>query len=122
MTEDGARKIHAIDPRSLVQIPLDAEVAYTATPDGLEIKQLYFKEPGTLMGQHAHLWSHAHLVGSGEIRVWVEGVEVGDFKAGECINIEAGKKHMLMSLKADTRGFCIHNTANPIVERAVFPK
>lgn len=124
MTEEEARKIHSIAQVSLIQIPLGPDVGFP-TADGLEIKELYFPVPGIFMGQHAHQRSHAHLVGSGEIRVWVEGKELGDFKAGQSIDIEAGKLHMLMSLKPDTRGFCIHNVVGldeiQVVKRAVFP-
>ncbi len=111
---------HHLAQVALVEIPLGADVSYV-TADGLEIKELYFKEPGIVMGQHAHGFSHSHLVGSGELRVWVEGVELGDFKAGQAINIAAGKKHMLMSLKDDTRGFCIHSQEILIREMAEFP-
>lgn len=119
MTEEEARQIHSSSQVALVQIPLGPDISFP-TADGLEIKELYFPEPGIFMGQHAHQFDHAHLVGNGELRVWVNGVELGDFKAGESINIEAGKLHMLMSLKKDTRGFCIHNAENPILKRAVF--
>lgn len=124
MTEDEARQIHSIAQVSLVQIPLEPDLSFP-TADGLEIKELYFREPGIFMGQHAHARGHAHLVGSGEVRVWVNGKELGDFKAGQSIDIEAGKLHMLMSLKPDTRGFCIHNVVGldeiEIVKEAVFP-
>lgn len=124
MTEEEARLIHSVAQVALVQIPLGADVSYV-TADGLEIKELYFKEPGIFMGQHAHARGHVHLVGSGEVRVWVEGVEMGDFSAGQAIDIAAEKMHMLMSLKAGTRGFCIHNVVGldgiGIVKRAEFP-
>lgn len=124
MTEEEARKIHSIAQVSLVQIPLGPDIGFP-TADGLEIKELYFPEPGIVMGQHAHARGHAHLVGSGEIRVWVEGKELGDFKAGQAIDIKAGKMHMLMSLKKDTRGFCIHNVVGldeiQVLKKAVFP-
>lgn len=125
MTEEEARQIHCVEQVALVQIPLGADVSYI-TADGLEIKELYFAAPGIFMGQHEHAFSHAHLVGSGEVRVWVEDKELGDFKAGQAIHIAAGKKHLLMSLKADTRGFCIHNIDSigeiKITKRAEFPR
>lgn len=124
MTEEEARQVHSIAQVSLVQIPLGADISFP-TSDGLEIKELYFPEPGIFMGQHAHARSHAHIVGSGAVRVWVEGKEMGDFKAGQVIDIAAGKLHMLMSLKKDTRGFCVHNVVGldeiGIVKEAVFP-
>lgn len=123
MTEEQARLIHNVQEVDLVQLPQEAEVSFS-TSDDLEIKVLYFQEPGIFMGQHSHTWSHAHIVGSGALRVWIEGEELGDFEAGTCIDIEAGKKHILMSLKEDTRGFCVHNLHGlneiPLLERAVF--
>ena len=119
MREEEAANIHSLDQVKLIQLPLTPEVSFP-TADGLEIKELYFAEPGIFMGQHAHQFSHAHLVGSGVLRVWVEDIEVGDFTAGQTISIRAGKLHTLMSLKAETRGFCIHNANNPVLKRAVF--
>lgn len=124
ITEEEARTIHSIDQVSLVQMSVGPDVLWPDTPDGLGIKELYFSDPGIFMGQHAHERGHAHLVGSGEIRAWVEGEELGDFKAGSVINIEGGKRHLLMSLKGDTRGFCITNLAdgeNPIVALSESP-
>ncbi len=117
MTEAEVRSIHSIAQVQMVKLPMAPEVSWPDTPDGLGIKELYFAEPGIVMGQHAHAVGHTHLVGSGELRVWVEGVELGDFKAGETVWLAGFKRHMLMSLKADTRGFCITNTSmdSPIV-------
>ena len=107
----------------MVEMPLDADISFVKTPDGLCIKQLYFPYPGIFMGQHAHEFSHSHLVGNGEIRVWVEGVKNGDFKAGELIFIESGKRHMMMSLKSETRGFCISSVSvNAVTKESHFPK
>lgn len=111
ITEEEARRIHSISEVQMVRLPLteEPEIGWPDANNGVGIKELYFPEPGIFMGQHAHARGHDHLVGSGEVRVWVEGVEVGDFKAGQVINIEAGKRHILMSLKKDTRGFCLTN-------------
>ena len=117
ITEEEARQIHSIAQVRLVRLPLSPDVSWPESPDDIGIKELYFPEPGIFMGQHAHRIGHTHLVGSGEIRLWVEGVESGDFKAGKTIWLEAGKRHMLMSLKRDTRGFCITNV--PLGESTV---
>jgi len=123
MSEQMARGIHSIADVNLVKLPMGPDISWPDTPDGLGIKELYFPHPGIVMGQHAHAKGHTHLVGSGEIRLWVEGVESGDFRAGQTIWLEAGKRHMLMSLMADTRGFCITNTQgeNPIVALSECP-
>ncbi len=111
ITEEEARRIHSISEVQLVRLPLTQEpdVSWPDSSNRIGIKELYFPEPGIFMGQHAHKIGHDHLVGSGEVRVWVEGVELGDFGPGKVISIEAGKRHILMSLKRDTRGFCITN-------------
>lgn len=113
ITEEEARRIHSISEVQLVRLPLTQEpdVSWPDSRSRIGIKELYFPEPGIFMGQHAHSIGHDHLVGSGEVRVWVEGIEVGDFGAGQIINIEAGKRHILMSLKRNTRGFCLTNLA-----------
>lgn len=123
LTEAQAREIHSIAQVRLVKLPMAPEVSWPDTQDGLGIKELYFAEPGIVMGQHAHKIGHTHLVGSGEVRAWAEGVELGDFKAGQSFWIAAGKRHMLMSLMADTRGFCITKvgTENPVLALSECP-
>lgn len=124
ISEQVARTIHSIAEVKMVQLPMAPEESWPDTPDGLGIKGLYFPLPGIFMGQHAHAIGHTHLVGSGEVRVWEEGVEIGDFKAGQTIWLAAGKRHILMSLVADTRGFCITNVAagaNPVVALSECP-
>lgn len=127
ITEEEARRIHSISEVQMVRLPLtpEPEIGWPDAKNGVGIKELYFPQPGIFMGQHAHKRGHDHLVGSGEIRVWVEGVEVGDFKAGQVINMEAGKRHILMSLKKDTRGFCLTSLAlgeNAVVALSEFPE
>lgn len=124
ITEEQARAIHSMSQVHLVSLPLGPDMSWPDAQDGIAIKELYFAEPGIVMGQHAHEKGHTHLVGSGEERVWVEGVELGDFTAGQTYWIEPWKRHMIMSLKANTRGFCITNVAesdNPVVARSVRP-
>lgn len=123
LTEEQARAIHSIAEVKMVKLPMAPEADWPDTPDGLGIKGLYFEAPGIVMGQHAHKIGHTHLVGSGELRVWVEGVESGDFKAGQTIWLQPFKRHMMMSLKADTRGFCITNVGveNPVVALSECP-
>ena len=92
--------------------------------DDICIKVFTAKKAGTFMGQHAHAYDHGHLVAHGEVRVFLDGKFAGDFKAGEMIMIEKGKKHVLLSLEDNTVGACIHNTHGEvdavIAERSVF--
>lgn len=120
MTEHEAMQIISPGQVALIPQPQEPDVAVVETPDGLFLKEIYFGEPGTFMGQHGHQYAHAHLVGSGAMRVWIDDDTFRDFDAGQIINIEAGKLHTFMSLKPETRGFCIHNTAPITVVEARF--
>lgn len=92
--------------------------------DDICIKLFVAKKAGTFMGQHAHAYDHAHLVAAGEVRIFVDGEFVGDYKMGDLFTIPKGKKHVLLSLEDNTVGACIHNThgeADPVItEKAVF--
>jgi quercetin dioxygenase-like cupin family protein len=124
MTESEALAVHSLDQVRLARLPDEPEASWPETPDGIAIKGLHFPTPGIVMGQHAHSFGHSHLVGSGALRVWVEGKELGDFAAGQVIYLQAGKRHTMMSLKAETWGFCITNTAGlgAVVARSEFPQ
>lgn len=77
--------------------------------DGVYSKVFVARRAGTFIGQHSHVYDHGHLVASGEVRLFVDDKEVGDFSAGAMILIEAGKKHVLLALENNTMGVCIHN-------------
>lgn len=75
---------------------------------GIYFRSVFLKDAGTFIEQHVHDYDHATYVGSGEVRLWVNGEFVGDFEAGLAIPIEANKKHSFQSLKPDTRLTCVH--------------
>lgn len=120
--EQQARSIHTLSVK-LVACADSPDVSHY-TADGVFIKQLFFPRPKIFMGQHAHAHAHALMIAFGEVRLWVDGVERGDFGEGDCIHVEAGKKHTLMSLKKAI-GYCIHNLHGleevEIKERAEMP-
>jgi quercetin dioxygenase-like cupin family protein len=77
------------------------------TPDGLFIKT--FAVPANvLVPQHAHEFAHVTLVCKGRVIAWKGRSGIGEFKEGECINIEAGAIHEFLALE-DSRLACIHN-------------
>ncbi len=123
MDEEQARALHALEGVRLIERKEGPDVSHH-TEDGVYIKQLFFPEAGVFMGQHAHTHSHALMVASGELRLWIDGEERGDYKESECIHVEAGKKHTFMSL-CRTVSYCIHNLHGlpevEIQERAEFP-
>lgn len=67
------------------------------------------EEAGTYFKQHSHDYSHATLIATGGIRVWVEDKFIGDFYAPKAVEIEAGKKHTFQSLRPQTWFYCVHN-------------
>ena len=70
------------------------------------------KKPEMIVPQHVHDYDHATYVGAGRVRVWVDGLFLADFEAGQLIPIQAGKLHEFMSLEAGTRLACIHDIAS----------
>jgi quercetin dioxygenase-like cupin family protein len=77
--------------------------------DGIFIKQMIIANPGTLIPQHSHRYDHTSMVAVGAVRVWQDGVEIGDFRAPAGLLIRAGAKHLFMALEAGTILYCIHN-------------
>lgn len=81
------------------------------TTDGVFIKQMFLKETGTLVPQHAHAYGHTSMLASGSVRMWKGDVLVGDFIAPQPIFVEAKVKHSFLSLEPDTLIYCIHNVS-----------
>jgi len=82
-----------------------------AAPDGIWIKQMLLKDAGTLVPQHAHVYDHTSMLAVGSVRMWADGVLVGEFKAPHPIFIKAKVKHAFLSLEPDTLIYCIHNVS-----------
>ena len=80
-------------------------------PDGIFVKQMYLRQAGTRVPQHAHVYAHTTLLAVGKMRVWKEGQLMGDFAAPAPIYIEAKVKHTLMALEDHTLAYCIHNVS-----------
>jgi quercetin dioxygenase-like cupin family protein len=79
--------------------------------DDIFIKQMAIAKAGTLIPQHSHRYDHSSLVAAGAVRLWQDGVLVGDFTAPAGILIAAGRKHLFMALADATVVYCIHNLA-----------
>ena len=82
-----------------------------ASVDGVFIKQMYLKDPGMLVPQHAHVYDHTSMVACGSVRMWKDAEWVADFKAPCPIFIEARIKHTFQSLEPGTLIYCIHNVS-----------
>lgn len=57
--------------------------------------------------QHTHNHDHATYVGSGSVRLWINGVESGDYFGGDAVEIKGGSEHLFMALEDNTRLVCV---------------
>ena len=86
-------------------------------PDGLFIKQMFLKDSGTVIPQHAHAYDHTSMLAKGRIRAWADDELLGDFEAPYPLFIKAHIKHTFLSLENDTIIYCIHKDI-PVIEAA----
>jgi len=77
--------------------------------DGVFVKATTFRHAGMFAPQHAHEFAHLSYIASGSVRVFADGVLLGDFTAPASIVIPAGVKHLFEILADDTVVLCIHN-------------
>jgi len=81
----------------------------TTQIDNIAIKTImYTAGKGDFMLQHVHKFDHAHLVGSGSVRVIVEGEPDKIYHQGDVINIKKHKAHKLIAETDGAVSFCIH--------------
>ncbi len=77
--------------------------------DGIFVKSIVIKHKNVLVPQHSHTYDHASFLATGSIRVWKDGVLLGDFVAPTSLIIPARTKHKFLSLEDNTTIYCIHN-------------
>lgn len=95
--------------------PADLSGYEVTTADGIWIKQYVFRDAGSVIPQHAHVWDHTTMLATGAIYVWKDGRPDRRYDAPCAIFIEAGVKHKFLTLAPDTTIFCIHNALHPEV-------
>jgi quercetin dioxygenase-like cupin family protein len=83
---------------------------------GIYLREMRTPDAGTLIPQHRHRWPHLSYVAHGGVRVWRDGLYLGDFMAPDAIRIEAGAAHRFLTLAPDTLVLCIHATDAAEVE------
>ena len=76
---------------------------------GVYVKAYTVPDAETLLPQHAHEFPHVTAVTSGSVRVWRDGVALGDFHAPALIEIPARVMHAFLTLTPATGLLCIHN-------------
>jgi hypothetical protein len=92
----------------LAEQPVSVEIKMA---DGIFIKSHHAKLAWTWMPQHSHTYDHTSMIARGAVRVWRDGWLMGDFIAPKGLLIEAGTKHMFVTLEDDTIIYCIHNVS-----------
>jgi quercetin dioxygenase-like cupin family protein len=100
-------------PVPTVFTPLeDVVVEFVEEKAGIYFRSVLLAKAGTVIPQHVHDHDHATFVGSGSVRLWVDGEWAGDVKAGHAIEIKAGREHLFQSLADNTLLACIHDVAS----------
>ena len=89
-------------------VHLKDDVQWT-TPDGIFIKGIILDRKGTIVAQHSHEYGHTSVLTRGSVRVWKDGIFLGDFMAPEAIFIAEKVKHKFQALEENTAFYCIHN-------------
>ena len=77
--------------------------------DGIFVKQMSVPLAGTIIPQHSHTYEHLSMLAYGSVRLWKDGVDMGEFHAPRGITIAAGCKHTFKPLEDKTVIYCIHN-------------
>lgn len=77
--------------------------------DGIFIKRMFIAKAGTFIPQHAHAYPHATFIAFGSVRIWKDGVLIGDYYAPKGLTIPANCKHLFQALEDGTTLDCIHN-------------
>ena len=92
--------------------------------DGIYCKVYTVPDEGTLLPQHSHEHGHVTAVTMGVVRVWRDGIQLGDFRAPALISVPARVMHAFLTLVPGVCLMCIHNADHadpdgepPIAER-----
>lgn len=88
---------------------------------GLYFRSILLTNAGMIVPQHVHDHDHATLVGSGCVRLWVNGSYAGDFEAGHAVAVLKGCEHVFLALEPNTRLTCVHDvsSADSLKEKGV---
>lgn len=84
--------------------PIQTDIKLCA---GLFVKHMVFSA-GTYIPQHSHEHAHLSTIATGSVRIWRDGVLMGDLKAPAGIVIPAHSKHTFLALEPFTTVLCIH--------------
>lgn len=77
---------------------------------GIYARSILIPHAGAKVPQHEHEYDHATFVGSGRVRLIADGKLIGDFQAGQLIEVKAKTQHLFVALEPNTRLACLHIT------------
>lgn len=78
--------------------------------DDIFVKMIALDRQGRICKGHKHTFDHTSFLATGKLRLWEDGVFMGDFTAPTGILIKKEVSHMMVALEDNTVFFCIHNT------------
>jgi mannose-6-phosphate isomerase-like protein (cupin superfamily) len=76
---------------------------------GIYVKTHTVADAGTLLPQHAHVYSHISMIVSGSVQVWCGDEDMGDYHAPAMVKIAAHKLHKFQTLTPGVVIACIHS-------------
>ena len=88
----------------------EAEKVEFHLADDIFVKMIALDRMGRICKGHKHTYDHTSFLATGKLRLWEDGVFMGDFTAPTGILIKANVSHMMIALEDNTTFFCIHNT------------
>lgn len=77
--------------------------------DDIFIKSGMFEEVGTRIPQHSHEYDHTSFIANGGVKVWCDGVYLGEFNSPCGFLIKKHTKHTFVTTQKNTTILCIHN-------------
>lgn len=98
-------------PTDFVLIPEQPTQVDMTMADGVFVKQIVIPRAGTYVPQHSHTYDHTSMLALGSMRVWQDGVLLGDYTAPKALLIPAHTKHTFLALTDGTMVYCIHNVS-----------
>jgi hypothetical protein len=90
---------------------MQPETIEFSSADGVFVKMMHIREANVAVPQHAHTYDHLSLLARGSCRMAKDGLDMGVFRAPCALEIQAGVKHLFVSLEPDTIIYCIHNVS-----------
>jgi len=91
------------------------------TIDGAFIKTLVLPNIGMIVPQHAHASAHLTIVVRGSVRVWVNNLLLGMYRAPASLLIGAGDMHHFEVIRPDTLLRCVHGAPVEVIAENSVP-